>query len=271
MEEIEIILHILKKNNSRMRIRICILFILVADAVFAQESVRTKLNGKIIANTMDLEGVYVINLKTEKSTMTEKEGYFSIAAIPGDTLLFSAVHLEGMRIGLEQEHFQKELFIVKMKPVITYLKEVVVKKYDNINAFSLGIISKGKKSYTPAERKLYTATSLSPTASSNGMAGGSISLDPLLNLISGRTKMLKKELEVEKKEMFLRQLDAMFDENHFINVLKIPLEYVKGFKYYAVENERFTTVLKTKNKTNIEFLMISLAKKYNEIIVCENE
>jgi hypothetical protein len=42
------------------------------------------------------------------------------------------------------------------------------------------------KKYTPAERKLYTATS-----------GGGI--DGLLNTISGRKAMLKKEIIVEKK------------------------------------------------------------------------
>lgn len=244
---------------------------LVANTILAQESTMTRLNGKISANTIDLEGVYVINLKTEKSTITEKDGYFSIAANPGDTLIFSAIHLKGIRIGLKQNDFEKELFLVKMETMMNHLNEVVVRRYDNINAFSLGIVSKGKKSYTPAERKLYAATSLSPTANSNGMAGGSISADPLLNWISGRTKMLKKELEVENKESCLAQLENMFDKNHFVNILKIPLEYVKGFEYFIVENERFTTILKSKNKTMTEFLMGELAVKYNEIIACENE
>ena len=254
-----------------MIIRICVLFILVASSILAQESGKTRLTGLIKANTIDLEGVYVINLKTEKSTITDKDGFFSITAIPGDTLLFSAVNLKRIQICLEQEDFQKDLFLVKMEPMITYLKEVVVRRYDNINAFSLGIVSKGKKSYTPAERKLYTANSLNATASNDGMAGGSISADPLLNWMSGRTKMLKKELEVENKELYMQQLENMFDKNIFVNILKIPLEYVKGFEYYVVENERFTTVLKSKNKTNIEFAMITLAEKYIEIIACENE
>lgn len=239
--------------------------------ILAQESGSTTLQGKISANTMDLEGVYVINLKTEKSTITEKDGYFSIAAIPGDSLIFSAVHLKGIRIGLEQKDFEKELFLVKLQAMVTPLNEVVVRRYDNINAFSLGIVSKGKKSYTPAERKLYAATSLNPTANGDGTAGGSISADPLLNWVSGRTKMLKKELEVENKESCLLQLENMFDKNYFVNILKIPLEYVRGFEYFIVENERFTTILKSKNKTMTEFLMGELAIKYNEIIACENE
>ncbi|MBF2710014.1 hypothetical protein [Flavobacterium soyangense] len=254
-----------------MKIRICVLFILIASSILAQESSKTRLKGKINANTIDLEGVYVINLKTEKSTITDKDGFFSITAISGDTLLFSAVNLKRIQVCLEQNDFQKDLFLVKMESMITYLNEIVVRRYDNINAFSLGIVSKGKKSYTPAERKLYAANSLNATASNDGMSGGSISVDPLLNWMSGRTKMLKNELEVENKELCMQQLENMFDKNMFVNGLKIPLEYVKGFEYYIVENDRFTALLKSKNKTNIEFAMITLAEKYIEIIACENE
>jgi hypothetical protein len=254
-----------------MRISFYVVFVLVANSIWAQELVKTNLNGKISANTIDLEGVYVINLKTEKSTITEKDGYFSIPAISGDTILFSSVNLKGIKICLESKDFEKELYIVKLEVLITRLNEVTIKRYDNINSFSLGIVSKGKKSYTPAERKLYTATSLSPTASSDGMTGGSISLDPLLNLISGRTKILKKELEVENKELCMLQLENMFDQNYFVTQLKIPLEYINGFLFYAVENDRFTTIVKSKNKTTTEFLLGELAIKYKDIIACENE
>jgi len=245
-----------------MRRIVFVYFILVVTNALAQEPVRTKLNGKIIANSQDIEGICIVNLKTKKSAIIEKGGYFSIDAIPGDTLMFSAVQFKGMRIGLEPKHFQKELFFVKMEPIINQLKEVLVRRYDNINAVALGIVPKGQKHYTPAERKYMTATS----GKMNPMG-----LDPLLNLLSGRTAMLKKELEVEKKEFYLRQLDNMFDENHFVKDLKIPLEYIKGFKYYIVENEKFVSILKSKNKTMTDFLMGELATKYNEIIACENE
>ena len=230
--------------------------------VLAQETVRTKLNGKISANIPDLEGIYVVNLMTEKSTITEKEGYFSINASPCDTLLFSSIQLEGIKVCLEQKDFQKDLFFVKMKAMISQLKEVIVRRYDNINAVSLGIVPNSQKKTTPAERKLATASSgrLNP-----------MGLDPFLNLLSGRTAMLKKELAVEKKEFYLKQLDQMFEENQFKNNLNIPAEYIKGFEYYAVENERFTDILKSGNKITTEFLMGELAIKYNEIIACENE
>ena len=235
-----------------MKIKLCFFFFVLANVILAQESGRTVLNGKINANTIDLEGVYVINLKTEKSAMTEKEGFFSIAAIPGDTLLFSAIQLKEVRIVLKQEDFKNEPFLVKMESNITQLREVIVKRYDNINAVSMGISSSGMLHRTQAERKLYTAKST---------AG-----DALINLMSGRTAMLKKEIVVEEKLSFMNQIDNMFNEDYFRNTLKIPLEYIKGFQYYIVENERFTTILKSKNKTQIEFAMVSLAEKYNEIL-----
>ena len=235
---------------------ISFLFCLVAANVLAQQSVPTQLEGKVNANMLDLEGIYIINLKTEKAAITDADGYYSIQAAVGDTLLFSSVQFKSVTIVLTPEHFQKERLIVKMEPIMNQLKEVIVRRYDNINAVSLGIIPKGQKSYTQAERKLRTATS-----------GGGI--DGLLNLFSGRTAMLKKELAVEKKESYLALLEQMFDKSHFTNTLNIPSEYVKGFEYYAVENDKFTKILSLKNRTTVEFLLGELAVKYNDIIACE--
>ena len=253
-----------------MKIKFCLFLLFLTNIIIAQEPSKVVLKGKINANTMDLEGIYVINLRTEIATITEKEGFFSILAIPGDTLLFSALQLKELRQVLKSSDFQESFVEVKMESKITQLREVKVKRYDNINAVSLGISPAGIKHLTQAERHLKTASGLNPEASGDsGMAGGSIGFDPLLNLISGRTAMLKKEVAAEKKLSFIQLLERMFNEDYFRNTLKIPVEYIKGFEYYIVENDRFTTVLKTKNKTTIEFLMVELAVKYNEMIVSE--
>jgi hypothetical protein len=250
---------------------VSVFIVLITVNALAQEPVRVKLNGKISADMSNLEGIYIINLKTEAAAITQKDGHFSILAAVGDTLIFSGAQFKRITMGLTSKDFEKELFSVQMEPIINYLKEVVIKRYDNINAVSLGIIPRGQKSYTPAERKLKTATSLDPSANAGGMVGGSISADPILNWISGRTAMLKKELKVEGKEICLRQLANMFDTAYFVDRLKIPSDYVKGFQYYIVEDERFVRVLKSKNKTNTEFVMGELATKYNEMLVDEKK
>jgi hypothetical protein len=152
------------------------------------------------------------------------------------------------------------------------LQEVIIKRYDNINSVALGIVPSGQKRYTPAERKLRTASALDPTANTeNMMAGGSVSADPIFNFFSGRTAMLKKEVKVEKKEYFMRLLEKMFTLDHFVNRLSIPKEYVKGFEYYAVDNDKFTIILDSKNRTTTEFLLGELAVKYKQILAVENK
>ena len=62
----------------------------------------------------------------------------------------------------------------------------------------------------------------------------------------------------------------MFTNDFYISKLKIPSEYVKGFEYYAVENESFVKILKSNNIATTTFLIGELAIKYKEIIAGEN-
>ncbi|SFD08747.1 carboxypeptidase-like regulatory domain-containing protein [Flavobacterium phragmitis] len=249
----------------------CFLVVIASHTCLAQAQDRSVLNGKIVSSASNAEGVYVINAQTEETVTSDASGSFSISAKADDVLVFSSIAFKEKRIMLKQEDFSDLNFTVKLNMVMNQLQEVVIKRYDNINAESLGIISEGQKKYTAAERKLQTATALNATANGGGMVGGSISADPLLNFFSGRTAMLKKEVAVEKKEFFMRLLENMFSLEHFIDRLKIPAEYVKGFEYYAVDNEKFTAILNSKNKTSTEFLLGELAVKYKEIIASENK
>ena len=250
-------------------IRIVYLFLaFVATSSFAQQLSRMQLQGKVSNDVAALEGIYVINKETEKSTITDQDGNFSIQVMVGDTLLFTASQFREVKVVLSPKDFEQEFLVVKMKAIVHQLNEVVVR--NGINAVSMGIIPQGQRFYTPAERRLNTANNLNASASVGTMMGGSISADPLLNWISGRTKMLKKGVAVEKKEMYLRQLENMFSNDFYIRKLKIPSEYVKGFEYYAVENESFITILKSNNVATTTFLIGELAIKYKEIIAGEN-
>ena len=233
---------------------------IIPNVLSAQATSDKILKGKVTSDVYDLEGIYIINLKTEKATTTTSGGYFFILVSAGDSLMLSSVHFKGLRIAFSSSDIERDLVFVKMQPLVTQLEEVKVFQYKNINAVALGIIPKGQKSYTEAERKLRTATGLDAQIGLNT----SLSIDPLFNLLSGRTAMLLKELEVEKKESLLRQIENMFDKEYFVNKLKIPEEYVRGFQYYIVENNRFVATLNEKNKTMATFLMGALATKYSE-------
>ena len=78
--------------------------------------------------------------------------------------------------------------------------------------------------------------------------------------------MLKKEIIVEKKEMLLLKIENYYDTLFFIDILKIPADFVKGFQYYAVEDEKFAAAINAKNKTSATFILGELATQYLDII-----
>jgi len=244
------------------------LLLFICQLTFAQTDGEKILHGKIIVASSSFAGVTIINLVNEKTTISDSDGEFYILAKAEDLLVFSSVNLDYHRQIIEEEDLKSDILVIKMTAKVTDLKEVIVKQPD-INAVSLGISTKGIKKYTPAERRLKTAGDFKPIHLLS-ILGGSLAVDPILNAISGRTAMLKKELEVEKKERLLVIIDALYKEDYFRSVLKIPMDYVKGFQYYCIEDLNFAGVLKTKNKAKIELLMVPLAVKFNEIITNEN-
>ena len=230
---------------------------LFCQVTFCQNNGEKLLHGKIVVESGNAGGVSIINLVNEKSTISDGNGDFFILAKAEDLLVFSSLNLEYYRRIIEEDDLKAEVLTIKMTAKITELEEVIVNKHPEINAVSLGISPKGIKHYTPAERRLYTASSTP--------------IDALLNIMSGRTEMLKKGIEVEKKERLLAKFDVLFENDYYTNTLKIPSDYIKGFQYYCIEDKKFAVSLGSKNKTMTMFLIVPLAEKYNEIIACENE
>ena len=242
----------------------CLLFsILFFGIHFFCPAQTNTLKGKIVSNFNDLQGINIENTSQKKSYFTQKQGYFSISAKVGDTLVFSAVSFKGIKIALKKEDFSQELFFVNLDVTTNFLQEIVVTKEKN--GYEMGILSKKAKEFTPAERKLNTASNFYPSATVGTMSGGSLGLDPVLNWISGRTKMLKKDLKVERTEIALQKINNLFEEDYFIKTLKIPIENVKGFQYFLVQDTEFVTALNSKNKTMAKFLMIGLASNYLDL------
>jgi len=246
-----------------------IVFLLFAASVSAQDD--KLLSGKIVVKDASPEGVHIINLVNEKEAISNNKGHFSIMAKPDDVLVFSAMHLDLMRRIVSEEDYKIANVIVEMTSKVNELDVVEINTYKNINAVDLGILKKMPKSYTPAERRLKTATSLDPSLGVGNMIGAALSVDPLINWISGRTALLKAELEVEKKEILLKKLSDLYEEKYFTETLKIPPEYVIGFQYYCVEDEKMITALNSKNAEMVAFVAAGLAIPYIDLINEENK
>jgi hypothetical protein len=74
--------------------------------------------------------------------------------------------------------------------------------------------------------------------------------------------MLKKEIEVEKRERMLEWLNNNFEYESFIHTFKIPFEYIDGFKFYVVEDLDLAQAIQAKNKNRVAFLLGELAQDF---------
>ena len=233
-----------------------ICFCCFASLVWGQKSPEKVLRLQVLVDTVAVEKVNVLNLRSNKMVATDKKGSCTIPVKLGDILVITAVNLETRRHEITAQEYETQVALQKMSYRITPLEEVNVNENANVNETSLGIVAANQKKYTPATRKLRTAQT--------GF------LDPLLNKMSGRTSDLKKQVTIEQKEKLLLKLDGLYEEKYYTDVLKIAPEAIPGFQYYLIDDPEFARALKDKNKTLTMFYVKRLALNYNEILLQES-
>ena len=181
-----------------------------------------------------------------------------------DTLAIETNNVFSGRIIINEKDFAR-LLIVELG---TYeLEEVVI---DNIlSPEELGLVPKGQKQYTPAEKKLITAGEIKSALDVVAILTGGKSFDAVINAVTGKTKRLKKELKTEKKVLLINEATALYNKEEIVKTLNIPEEYVEGFLFYAVEDETFALAVNEKNDNKAKFILSGLAVKYLEILAEE--
>jgi len=233
-----------------------------------------EIEGKIESNE-DVENIHVINKTAQRFTITNKDGEFVISAKVNDTLVVSSIQYKLKTFVVDLEMVLSKKITVKLEDLVNELDEVVVgsmltgdlnRDMSNvegkpITAASLGIPSYQGPVKTQSERRLQEASDFNPTAGGSlGGVGGSISIIPIINAISGRTKQLKKRVELETKDALMFQVKARLSEDLFLDS---PLheDYVMDYFYFVSEDENF--LVKCRNKSDLEILVF-LKEKLNQ-------
>ncbi|PKP40810.1 MAG: hypothetical protein CVT96_07570 [Bacteroidetes bacterium HGW-Bacteroidetes-13] len=214
----------------------------------AQEKI---LIGKVTIENTGASEVTVLNTTKKTATITDEDGMFAINAEAGDNLQISSVQTGEYNQEVKEADFTAELFEIKLKIAVNMLKEVEVTEYKSINAASVGIIPADFVSYTPAEKDLMLA---------KGNRG--LSIDGILNMLSGRTKKMKRNLAVERDQMALAQIQSLYSDEYYIQKLKIQEVQIPAFQYFLLDNADFVKAMKAKNVKLTSFLSLDLADKF---------
>lgn len=214
------------------------------------------IEGKIIIETNNNEGITIVNISNKTNTISGNGGYFKIKAKVNDTLIFSSLPFDVIKLKITDKDFGSNLLFVKMTPKSKTIEQILITSNTVITPENLGLVPKGQKRYTVAERRLYTGSS-------------GIGIGTLVNLITGYTKELKKNVEVEKKEILQEKILRQFEKEYFVNTLKIPENYINGFLFYACEDKSLVETFKSSDKMMQMFKLSDVATEYLKTINTE--
>jgi len=229
-----------------------------------------------VESSIGIENINIINKTTYNYAITNANGAFKIMAKLNDTLQFSSMLHKTKYVVVDINILLSKKISVVLEEQVNELNEVTVgnrltgdllKDINNIegeppiNFYDVGIPGYTGKIVTQSERRLAQAGEFKPSMLV-GILLGSGSLDPIINGLSGRTKMLKSRVNVEEREALMQSIKGRLANDFF--VLHPLDEHLKmEFFYFCADDENF--IEKCKNKTDFEILEF-LSVKYKQYL-----
>ena len=236
----------------------------------AQDFFSDKIEGRVYSKDGDVAATHVLNLTTQRATITDVSGFFTIPAKLNDTIVFSAIQYKRKEIVVTLSLLESKLLLIPLEEALNELDEVVVMPYNLsgdisrdlnsmgaepvVTASTLGLPNAYVKPVTKAERELYTATS----------GGGIIPLFPVINGITGRTKMLKDRIKRNEKYARTERVRAYYVDSLYTTELKIPESKVDEFLYFCEVDANFQAVVDTHDRLAIWEFLRKKSKVYRE-------
>lgn len=235
---------------------------------------RVEVHGFMYANTNDIEGVAIYNTSSSKGTITNEKGEFVLEVAENDVIEISALQFEAQTVTITKEVIESKSLKIYLVEQVNQLNEVTVgnkltgdllKDINNIegkppiNFYDVGIPGYTGKVATQSERRLAQAGEFKPSMLV-GILLGSGSLDPIINGLSGRTKMLKQRVNVEERETLMQSIKGRMAKDFFESH---PLEnhLRMDFFYFCADDEHFIETCK--NQTDFEIFQF-LKMKYEQ-------
>ena len=242
------------KNTSTIIRVIALVFAMFYFNLMSAQTQR--LEGKIIsAEDIDVEGINIQNLSKNTGTVSDDQGEFRITASLNDTLYVSALHIVGTTLIVGKDQMESKKIVIELSEKMNLLNTVTLRKpltgyllsdskiiptTEPITATSIGLPNADLKPLTKAESMLYSASS------------GPV--DALINMLTGRTKMLKEYVKLEKKTQLTQNLLDKFPETYFTQVLKIDRFKIYSFLFFCEDDLEYEKIMKRTSMEIIEFL-----------------
>ena len=237
---------------------ICFILVSVMSLVTVHAQ-KVELSGKISSNG-ELEGIHVINKTSYRYTTTDENGLFIIEGKLSDSLYFSSIQYNPKTIVLTAQQINSKSITITLSESINALDEVLVGTIltGNLNSditnsdaerpldfYDLGIPGYTGPRLNLTERRLFEADA-GPL-----VIGLGLNFSKLLNMISGRTKMLKEHVKLDNDKQTIQHIKEVVGPLFFkTNVLKEDKRV--EFYYFCADAPDFQQ--RCKGRSDVEIL-----------------
>ncbi|MBP2832147.1 hypothetical protein J8281_08095 [Aquimarina sp. U1-2] len=237
--------------------------------IFFQVSGQSQLfKGKIIADSLQGYAINIINFNKEIGTTNDEYGIFEIPAAVGDSIVFSSVQYQIQSLIVDKDLLNNKKFVIVLKPLVQELEKVnistielsgfldkdskAIKVQPFVDSKTLGLPFGNTPQPTLAERRLHTAKT----------SASGIPLDFIINTISGRLRILKRNKRLEDMQTTIQKGEKSFATVFFVDSLKVPENLISDFIYYCAEDDTFEELLQHQQKLYLLEFLQKKSKRY---------
>ena len=209
-----------------------------------------------------LNEVYVTNLNTYKTVLTNYNGDFSIPANPGDVIRFTSIITERRDIKLTPQMMENKN-ITELKIAYHDIQEVVINRFKPTGNLRYDVKSIKKENKGEAIKKVIGL----PEPKGNGLppelpiadfrdGGLTFSIESIFDAISGERKKKQRYVAYEKMSKSVTEVKNVLGKDYFTK-LKIPENLIDNFLQFVYTSENFDVYV---NAGNFDAVKIPIEK-----------
>ena len=211
-----------------MRYFVVFLFVFVANLSWAQKDTLVNIKGTVVNNETKLPigNVNVKNATRVTGTATSGSGTFEIATKLNDTLLFSYVGFETVKVKVTNDWIKNNPTKIYLSEKAYVLDEVVIRQYQltgyvEVDTQLIPVADDGYRYSISGLNAGYEAGDKAPGAVSKVLGSIFNPADFLYNTFGKRPKEMKKLKEMKKDDTVRNLLATKFDRETLAALLEI--------------------------------------------------
>ena len=211
-----------------MRYFVVFLFVFVANLGWAQKDTLVNIKGTVVNNETKLPigNVNVINATRVTGTATSGSGTFEIATKLNDTLLFSYVGFETVKVKVTNDWIKNNPTKIYLSEKAYVLDEVVIRQYQltgyvEVDTQLIPVANDGFRYSISGLNAGYEAGDKAPGAVSKVLGSIFNPADFLYKTFGKRPKEMKKLKEMKKDDTVRNLLATKFDRETLAALLEI--------------------------------------------------